>query len=550
MAFNKSGEWVAFGCAKFGQLLVWEWQSESYILKQQGHQHDLQCISYSADGQYIATGGDDGKVKLWNTTSGFCFVTFTEHTAKVAAVEFAKSRQVVFSASLDGTVRAFDLIRYRNFRTFTSPTPVQFGCLAVDPSGEVVCAGSQDSFEIFVWSVQTGKLLDILTGHEGPISSLSFSSADGLLVSGSWDKTARVWDIFGRDRSHETFDHGSEVLTMTHSPDGKHVATTTLKGQILFWDIARGKQVGAIDGVRDIAGGRQSHEKITAENSTHSKHFTSICYTADGSGIIAGGNSKYVCIYDVRSKQLLRKFQISHNLSLDGMHELLNSRNMTEAGPMDLLDESGDASDLEDRMDTSLPGVKSGDLSLRKTRPTARTTCVRFAPTARSWAAASTEGLLIYTLDQQIVFDPFDLELDITPETVEESLAEKAYLKALVMSFKLGEKSLTTKVYDAVPVTDIEFCARDVPVKYLNRFLGVVMGNIEKSPRIEFHLIWCMHLLRYHGRYLKDHNVELSSSLRGLQKGIQRIYEDLSKVYVLHELYLISHVGAIATNIL
>jgi len=37
----------------------------------------------------------------------------------------------------DGTVRAFDLVRYRNFRIFTTPRPVQFTCLAVDPSGEV-----------------------------------------------------------------------------------------------------------------------------------------------------------------------------------------------------------------------------------------------------------------------------------------------------------------------------------------------------------------------------------------------------------------------------
>ena len=37
VAINASGEWLAFGAKKLGQLLVWEWQSESYILKQQGH---------------------------------------------------------------------------------------------------------------------------------------------------------------------------------------------------------------------------------------------------------------------------------------------------------------------------------------------------------------------------------------------------------------------------------------------------------------------------------------------------------------------------------
>ena len=52
--------------------------------------------------------------------------------------------------------------RYRNFRTFASPRPAQFSCLALDESGEVVAAGSVNSFEIFVWSMQTGRLLEVL----------------------------------------------------------------------------------------------------------------------------------------------------------------------------------------------------------------------------------------------------------------------------------------------------------------------------------------------------------------------------------------------------
>jgi hypothetical protein len=54
------------------------------------------------------------------------------------------------------------IFRYRNFRTFASPRPAQFSCLAVDDSGEVVCAGSLDTFEIFLWSMQTGRLLEVL----------------------------------------------------------------------------------------------------------------------------------------------------------------------------------------------------------------------------------------------------------------------------------------------------------------------------------------------------------------------------------------------------
>lgn len=45
-----------------GQLLVWEWQSESYVFKQQGHFNNMASLAYSPDGQHIVTGGDDGKV--------------------------------------------------------------------------------------------------------------------------------------------------------------------------------------------------------------------------------------------------------------------------------------------------------------------------------------------------------------------------------------------------------------------------------------------------------------------------------------------------------
>ena len=142
-AISPSGEWLAFGCAALGQLLVWEWRSDSYVLKQQGHfVSKIHALAYSPAGTVIATAGSDAKVKLWSPATGLCFVTFAEHEAPVSAVAFLPSGHALLSASLDGTVRAFDLMRYRNFRVMTSPDPCQFVSLAVDPTGEIVCAGA------------------------------------------------------------------------------------------------------------------------------------------------------------------------------------------------------------------------------------------------------------------------------------------------------------------------------------------------------------------------------------------------------------------------
>ncbi|KAK0596579.1 hypothetical protein LWI29_016985 [Acer saccharum] len=108
----------------------------------------IQILNYWPLGQMIT------KSRVWTVSSRFCFVTFAEHTNAVTALHFMANNHCPISASLDGTVCAWDLFRYRNFRTFTTPSFRQFVSLAADQSGEVICAGTLDSFEIFVWSMK------------------------------------------------------------------------------------------------------------------------------------------------------------------------------------------------------------------------------------------------------------------------------------------------------------------------------------------------------------------------------------------------------------
>lgn len=133
--FNSSGEWLALGCAALGQLLVWEWRSETYVLKQQGHFYDVSTVSFSPDGTHIASGADDFKVKVWSVASGSCFVTFADHTAAITGLVFTSNSNALVSSSLDGTCRAFDLVRcaapccfYSN-NALSTKTVVLLGCM-------------------------------------------------------------------------------------------------------------------------------------------------------------------------------------------------------------------------------------------------------------------------------------------------------------------------------------------------------------------------------------------------------------------------------------
>ncbi|NWS41967.1 PWP2 protein, partial [Probosciger aterrimus] len=499
VSVNCTGDWIAFGCSGLGQLLVWEWQSESYVLKQQGHFNSMVSLAYSPDGQYIVTGGEDGKVKVWNTSSSFCFVTFTEHTSGVTAVTFTSNGYVILSASLDGTVRAFDLHRYRNFRTFTSPRPSQFSCLAVDSSGEIVSAGSQDSFEIFIWSMQSGRLLDVLSGHEGPISSLSFNPMKCVLASASWDKTVKLWDMLESWRTKETFILNSDVK----------ISTFPMKW--LFFCVFQLK----------------CGSEINYFLFFFTRSFTTLCYSADGQSVLAGGLSKFVCIYNVKEQILMKKFEISCNFSLDAMEVYLDRRKMTEFGSMALID--GGAGD-EDGVAIPLPGVKRGDMSYRHFKPEIRVTCLQFSPTGRSWAATTTEGLLIYSLDSGLIFDPFELDIDVTPSNIRKTLHQKEYTKAIVMAFKLNEKKLIQEVIEAVPSEEVDVVCSSLPDLYVEKVLEFLASAFEISCHLEFYLIWTHKLLMLHGQKLKTRSVKLLPVIQFLQKSIQRHFEDVSKL--------------------
>ncbi|TRY95282.1 hypothetical protein DNTS_006739 [Danionella cerebrum] len=507
---SPTGDWIGFGCSGMGQLLVWEWQSESYVFKQQGHFNNMNSLAYSPDGQYLATGGDDGK-----------------HSSSITKVVFTSSGFVVLSASLDGTVRAFDLHRYRNFRTMTSPRPAQFSSLAVDISGELVCAGSQDSFEIFLWSLQTGRLLEVLGGHEGPVSNLCFSPVQSVLASVSWDRSVRLWDMLDSWQTRETFQLTSDGLAVTYRPDGQELAVASLDGEITFWDPQTGRQTGSIAGRHDLQMGRKEAEKITAKHSAKGKSFNSLCYSADGESILAGGQSKFVCIYNVKEQILMKKFEISCNLSLDSMEEFLDRRKMTEFGSLSLVDEgTGDGNGVE----VSLPGVKSGDMSSRRFKPEIRVSSLSFSPTGRSWAAASTEGLLIYSLDASLVFDPYDLDMDVTPASIHQQLGKKEWASAIVLSFRLNEMLLIKKVLEAVPFDQVAVVCSSLPNVYVDKLLNFLASTVEKSQHLQFYLTWIQCLLSLHAQKLKIRSGAVMATIQQLLKSIKRHNDDLSKL--------------------
>lgn len=512
LMFNPTGEWISLASSQSGQLVVWEWRSETHILKQQSHVLSANAVAFSQDGRAIATGSTDGRVKLWGVSNGFCIATFTDHEAAVSSVAFAKN-DVIVSASLDGTVRAFDTKRYRNFRIMVGPPPRrQFGSVASDLAGDIIAAGCVDTFEVCVWSLRTGQILELLNGHKGPISGIAFRPNRGTLATSSWDRTVRLWDMYERKGTCETLEHSKEVLSVAFRPDGKEFASSTTSGEIQLWDPERGTIIGTIDGARDAAAGRMRDSRTVAPQKGY---FQSLFYSADGRFLFAGAASKHVCIYYVahgNRPALITKVAVTANQNFDGLLDRLNSKNLTIGGHAveNIADDDADAEDYgEARIAErkSLPGVKSELQLRRKKLLKAEVKCVRSCSTGQLWAAVTTEGVLMYGdnvgdgTDEmgEMLFDPTNLDIDVTPDAARKVAESGDYVTALTLALRLNERDCLNDVLEKIPVEDIALIVGRMPLLYFTRLITLFAWRLENTAHLEFNLRWARRLLLTHG---------------------------------------------------
>lgn len=251
------------------------------------------------------------------------------------------------------------------------------------------------------------------------------------LVSSSWDGNVTVWDIFEGRGNKETLHHTHEVLCVDFHPDGSQLCTSTLDGILNFWNLKDSSVVQSIEGRRDLAGGQYLSENRSASHSNYGKYFTHISYSVDGKCILACGHSKWVCLYEIEHAVLLKKFLVSENASLEGVKDFYRNY-QTEAGPIHELDV---VSETNQSLYTAgyLPGSKKTDLGKRQEIQTIRVESIQFCPTGRSWACVTPEGILIYSLDENLIFDPTELDVEVTPDTILQHLKDGMYLKAFVV---------------------------------------------------------------------------------------------------------------------
>jgi WD40 repeat protein len=119
--------------------------------------------------------------------------------------------------------------------------------VAYSPDGTRIVSGSKDR-TVRVWDAHTGKQLAMLEGHTFWVQSVAFSADGAHIVSGSEDMTVRVWDAHTSKQLAVLKGHTGWVWSVAFSPDGLHIVSGSGDKTVRVWDAHSGKQLAVLDG--------------------------------------------------------------------------------------------------------------------------------------------------------------------------------------------------------------------------------------------------------------------------------------------------------------
>ena len=219
-------------------MRLWDATTGSPLRTLTGHTDWVSSVSFSPDGNTLASGSWDKTVRLWDATTGSPLRTLTGHTDYVNSVSFSPDGNTLASGSRDKTVRLWDATTGSPLRTLTGHTS-WVSSVSFSPDGNTLASASGYDATVRLWDATTGSPLRTLTGHTDDwVTSVSFSPDGNTLASGSWDRTVRLWDATTGSPLRTLTGHTGGVTSVSFSPDGNTLASGSYDGTVLLWELA------------------------------------------------------------------------------------------------------------------------------------------------------------------------------------------------------------------------------------------------------------------------------------------------------------------------
>lgn len=230
--------------------IVWDAMSGKRV-KVLSHPTGVRAVAFDRSSTWIATGSEDGVIRIWDLEPQSVPSDVARHPSSIASIALAIDHRLALTASGDGTVKLWDVSDWKQWREIEANLSIAPDALkhaAITGDARFVTIGGTSSIRIVdrAKSSSTWRL----DAHHDAVWSTAISPDGKHLISGSADRTSRIWrngtwlDPATRRREPRLLaTHLLAVNAVAFSPDSRRAVTASSDKTIEFWDVASGRSI-------------------------------------------------------------------------------------------------------------------------------------------------------------------------------------------------------------------------------------------------------------------------------------------------------------------
>ncbi|KAJ2157847.1 60S ribosomal subunit assembly or modification protein [Coemansia sp. RSA 552] len=180
----------------------------------------------------VVSGGGDDRGYLWHLDTGQVVAELDKHEDSVSAVKFSRDGTFVATGGMDGKVLVFNVEKRERCATLEGPDEIQWICW--HPRGNVLLAGAADA-SMWMWSLPNGDFMNVFNGHSAPVTCGQFTHDGKRVVSGAEDGTLIIWDpktadVVRRFSPEDGRFHSDGITSIAISDDDNVILTGSMDG--------------------------------------------------------------------------------------------------------------------------------------------------------------------------------------------------------------------------------------------------------------------------------------------------------------------------------
>ena len=293
VAFSPKDKNLLASAGDDGHVVLWNIRSRPSVARYVVKEDKIRALAFSSDGKFLMSAREKGHIAVHPINSGDNYEKFSQPKVfqdacqgQLQAIALSPDDETLATGGDDGYLRLWQVDTGKLLWRSELPHTDWIRSIAFSPDGKNIATGSED-FEIKIWDSARGRYLNTLSGHDGRVWAVVFDPDGEYLFSGSGDQRLKTWDVQTGNCLKTIEGYTLKVRSVAFSPDGKQLATASDDGIVRLWDLT---------------------SKECKNLSGHQSRVCSISFTTDGAYLASGSDDKTVKVWNVSKQKIYTTF--------------------------------------------------------------------------------------------------------------------------------------------------------------------------------------------------------------------------------------------------